>query len=108
MKLQVQCWEKNVSSNNCYAMVAGFVLAAPVAAYGGSLECHGTIVSPGDTEKQLLETCGNPTSRNGADWTYAVPGSQPVLVTLGNGVVMFIRDVDEAKASTESPLGDHP
>ena len=97
-----------MSLNNCYAMAAGVILLAPPAAYGGSLECHGTIISQGDTEKQLLETCGNPTSRNGADWTYTVPGSQPVLVTLGNGVVMFIRDVDEAKASTESPLGDHP
>ena len=108
MKLPVQFLEKNVSLNNCYAMAAGVIMLVPLAAYGGSLECHGTIVSPGDTEKQLVETCGNPTSRNGADWTYAVAGSQPVLVTLGNGVVMFIRDVDEASESAESPLGDHP
>lgn len=97
-----------MSSKYQSIVAAGFIVVAPLTAYAGSLECHGTIVSAGDTEQQLLETCGNPSSRNGADWTYEIPGSQPVLVTLGNGVVMFIRDVDEAKASNESPLGDHP
>ena len=89
-------------------LVAISISAAPLVTYAGSLECHGDIVSQGDTEEQLLEACGNPTSRDGADWLYKMPGSIPVMVTIGNGVVMFIRDADEAKASTTNPYGDHP
>ncbi len=89
-------------------LVAISISAAPLVTYAGSLECHGDIVSQGNTEEQLLEACGNPTSRDGADWLYKMPGSIPVMVTIGNGVVMFIRDADEAKASTTNPYGDHP
>ena len=89
-------------------LVAISISAAPLVTYAGSLECHGDIVSQGDTEEQLLEACGNPTSRDGADWLYKMPGSIPVMVTIGNGVVMFIRDADEAKASATNPYGDHP
>ena len=89
-------------------LAAVLMSAVPLITYAGSLECHGNIVSQGDTEGQLLEACGNPTSRKGADWIYEIPGSVPVMVTLGNGVVMFIRDVDEAKASPTHPLGDRP
>ena len=72
-----------------------------------SLECNGNIVSTGITEEQLLNSCGEPTSRNGANWIYHTPGSIPIMVTFGNGVVMFIRDV-ESEDSPTSPLGDHP
>jgi len=89
-------------------LVAISISAAPLVTYAGSLECHGDMVSQGDTEEQLLEACGNPTSRDGADWLYEMPGSIPVMVTIGNGVVMFIRDADEAKASATNPYGDHP
>ncbi len=89
-------------------LVAISISAAPLVTYAESLECHGDIVSQGDTEEQLLEVCGNPTSRDGADWLYEMPGSIPVMVTIGNGVVMFIRDADEAKAWTKHPYGDHP
>ena len=77
-------------------MVAILISAAPLVTYAESLECHGDIVSQGDAEEQLLEVCGNPTPRDGADWLYEMPGSLPVMVTIGNGVVMFIRDADEA------------
>jgi hypothetical protein len=89
-------------------LVAISISAAPLVTYAGSLECHGDIVSQGDTEEQLLQACGNPTSRDGADWLYEMPGSIPVVVSIGNGVVMFIRDADEANASTTNPYGDHP
>ncbi len=89
-------------------LVAISISAAPLVTYAGSLECHGDIVSQGDTEEQLLDACGNPTSRDGADWLYEMPGSIAVMVTIGNGVVMFIRDADEAKASATNPYGDHP
>ena len=75
--------------------------------YAVSLECNGNIVSAGVTEEQLLDTCGEPTSRNGANWVYHKPGSIPILVTFGNGIVMFIRDVD-SENDPASPLGDHP
>jgi len=89
-------------------LAAILISSAPLVTYAESLECHGDIVSQGDTEEQLLEACGNPTSRDGADWLYEMPGSIPVIVTIGNGVVMFIRDADEAKASTTHPYGDRP
>jgi hypothetical protein len=75
--------------------------------YAVSLECNGNIVSAGVTEEQLLDTCGEPTSRNGANWVYHKPGSIPILVTFGNGIVMFIRDVD-SEDDPATPLGDHP
>lgn len=75
--------------------------------YAESLECNGNIVSAGVSEKQLLATCGEPTSRDGANWVYHKPGSIPVLVTFGNGVVMFIRDVN-SEDDPASPLGDQP
>ena len=81
--------------------------AASLVAHAGSLECQGNIISPGITEAQLLEACGDPTSRNGADWIYKTPGSIPMVVTLGNGVVMFIRDADNETVPA-SPLGDTP
>ena len=87
---------------------AMLILAAPLVTYAGSMECHGNIISPGVTEAQLLEACGSPTSRNGANWIYKTPGSIPLVVTFGNGVVMFIRDADGDLDSPASPLGDHP
>jgi hypothetical protein len=90
------------------ALAASAMAAATSVAHAGSLECQDNIISPGITEAQLLEACGDPTSRSGADWTYKRPGSLPVVVTLGNGVVMFIRDADEVTGNPESPLGDPP
>ena len=75
--------------------------------YAVSLECQGDIISSGVTEAQLLEACGEPTSRNGANWIYHMPGSLPILVTFGNGVVIFIRDV-ESEDYPATPTGDHP
>ena len=88
-------------------LAASGFLAALLVAHAGSLECQGYIISPGITEAQLLEACGDPTSRNGADWIYKTPGSIPMVVTLGNGVVMFIRDADNETVPA-SPLGDTP
>jgi hypothetical protein len=82
-------------------------LAAPLA-YADPIECQGTIVSEGDTEEQLLDACGPPTSRQGSEWRYDREGSLPVVVTVGNGMVMFIRDADELPDASASPLGDHP
>jgi len=83
------------------------VAAAPLAALAGSLECQGNIISPGITEARLLEACGEPTSRNGSEWTYRMPGDLPMVVVLGDGVVMFIRDATDLD-SPASPLGDSP
>ena len=78
-------------------------------AYAVSLECNGNIISAGITEEDLLDACGEPTSRNGANWIYHIPGSIPVMVTFGNGVAMFIRDVEpEDSDSPSAPFGDHP
>jgi hypothetical protein len=92
-------------------LTAILISAAPLVSYAGSLECQGNIISTGVTEEQLLEACGEPTSRNGANWKYERPGSLPVVVTFGNGVAMFIRDADDdddGLDSSASPLGDPP
>jgi len=88
-------------------VVAMLLAAAPLAALAGSLECQGNFISPGITEAELLQACGEPTSRNGTDWIYKMPGDFPMVVTLGNGVVMFIRDATDLD-SPASPLGDSP
>jgi hypothetical protein len=88
---------------------ASFVFAAPLEAHADSLRCHGEIIDPGVTEQELLDTCGNPTKREGADWLYEIAGSSPMVVTIGNGVVMFIRCLYESDAGFGTqPLGDRP
>ena len=92
----------------CWSMVLLMLVSVSSSSvYAVSLECNGNIVSTGITEEQLLNACGEPTSRNGANWVYRKPGSIPVLVTFGNGAVIFIRDV-ESEDFPASPLGDHP
>jgi hypothetical protein len=93
----------------CYsASLAVLLLLASPPGYAASLECDGTIVSQGDSEQQLLDACGSPVSRSGADWRYVRPGSLPVVVTVGEGMVMFIRDADEVPEAPADPLGDRP
>jgi len=48
-------------------LAAILILAAPLVTYAESLRCGSDIISPGDTEQQLLDACGNPISREGAD-----------------------------------------
>ena len=92
---------------NCLIPVTIMMLTVPFASHAGSLECQGNIISQGDTEQQLLDACGEPTSRNDANWTYQVPGSIAQVVTLGDGLIMFIRDADEVDTSG-TPMEDHP
>lgn len=93
-----------------FSLAAILIAAAPLVSHAGSLECQGNIVSPGVTEAQLLKACGEPTSRDGANWRYEIPGSLPMVVTFGNGVAMFIREAedDDGLGSSASPLGDPP
>jgi hypothetical protein len=97
-----------MNRNYSLMLAAIMISAAPIVAYAESLRCDGDIISPGDTEQQLLDACGNPASREGADWLYEMPGSLPVVVTIGRGVVTFIRNREESDAFTEHPLGDRP
>ncbi|MGD2138529.1 MAG: DUF2845 domain-containing protein [Gammaproteobacteria bacterium] len=81
--------------------------AAP-AVPAGSLECQGNIISPGITRTELVQACGEPTSRHGDEWIYKMPGDYPMVVTFGiDGVVNFIRDATDLD-SPASPLGDSP
>jgi hypothetical protein len=89
--------------------VAILILAAPFVTYADSMRCDGDLISPGDTEQQLLDACGNPISREGADLLYEMPGSSPLVVTISMGVVTFIRNLDESDAAFGThPLGDRP
>lgn len=89
--------------------IASLVLAAPYVSYADSLRCNGEIIDAGVSEQQLIEACGSPSAREGADWLYETDGSEPMVVTIGNGVVMFIRGLDESDAAFGThPLGDRP
>ena len=106
--LQTYLIEVKVMNLKCWSMMVLILVSVMSSSvYAVSLECNGNIVSTGITEEQLLNACGEPTSRNGANWVYRKPGSIPILVTFGNGVVIFIRDV-ESEDFPASPLGDHP
>ena len=78
------------------------VAVAPLSALAGSLTCQDNIISPGVTIEQLLEACGEPASRNGADWirnisetsTEALAGCQSLSVAAG-----------AASANTAKPTG---
>ena len=71
------------------------------------MECNGNLVSAGDTEEQVLATCGEPTSRRDNRWIYEREGDLPKILIFGNGVVMFIKDGDDPGFNNPSPLGDH-
>ena len=82
--------------------------AAAPAGLAGSLECQGNFISPGITRAELVEACGEPTSRDAAGWIYKMPGDYPMVVIFGtDDVVTFIRDATDLD-SPASPLGDSP
>ena len=90
------------------AVCAMLAAALPLTTPAGSLECGGDFISPGVTEAQLLEACGEPTSRNGNEWIYKMQGDFPMVVIFGiDGVVTVIRDATDGD-SPASPLGDSP
>ena len=74
--------------------VISFMLAltAATSATADSMECNGNLVSSGDSQATLLENCGEPTSRNGDQWTYQIDDSLSKIVTFGGGVVLTITD----------------
>ena len=66
-------------------IAAVLILSVSYAVHAGSLRCAGEVISPGDTKQQLLDACGSPAARQGADWLYEPPGSLPVVVTVNGG-----------------------
>lgn len=97
-----------MKTNYRLLVTAILILAAPFVTSAGSLRCGHDIVSPGDTEQQLLETCGEPKAREGDDWLYEMPGCIPVVVSVSRGVITFIRERDESDAFDAHPFGDRP
>jgi hypothetical protein len=71
------------------------------------MECNGNLVSAGDTEQQVLATCGEPTSRRDNRWIYEREGDLPKILIFGDGVVMTIEDGEDPGFGSSSPLGDH-
>ncbi|MEA2079971.1 MAG: DUF2845 domain-containing protein [Pseudomonadota bacterium] len=88
-------------------LAAILIYAAPHVSYAETLRCSGKIISPGDTQQQLLDACGHPKSRRDNDWLYERPGSFPLVVTVNRGVVTFIRNLEESGAFRH-PYGDRP
>jgi hypothetical protein len=67
-------------------------LTAVTSAIADSMECNGNLVSSGDSQASVLKNCGEPTSRDGDQWTYQVDDSPSKIVTFGGGVVLTIND----------------
>jgi hypothetical protein len=89
-------------------LAAILILATPFASYAGSLRCGGSLISPGNTEQELLDACGAPTRSEGSEWLYERSGKVPVVVTVNRGVVSFIRNKAESGAFSKHPFGDRP
>jgi hypothetical protein len=68
------------------------LLTAASSAIADSMECNGNLVSSGDNQASVLQNCGEPTSRNGDQWTYQLDDSLSKIVTFGGGVVLTITD----------------
>ena len=68
------------------------LLTAATAVTADPMECNGNLVSSGDSQATVLKNCGEPTSRNGDQWTYQIDDSLSKIVTFGGGVVLSITD----------------
>jgi hypothetical protein len=68
------------------------VLTTATSASADSMECNGKLVSSGDSQATVLQNCGEPTSRNGDQWTYQQDNSLSKIVTFGGAVVLTITD----------------
>jgi hypothetical protein len=73
-------------------ITAALLLTGATSAIADSMECNGNLVSSGDSQESVLESCGEPTSRNGDQWTYQLDDSLSKIVTFGGGVVLTISD----------------
>lgn len=90
------------------ALAIILALATLSVAQADSLNCGGDIISQGDSQADLLEACGEPTSRDGSRWVYEQEGSLPRIVTLANGMIQFIEAGEMEGFEETSPLGDRP
>jgi hypothetical protein len=68
------------------------LLTVATFAFADSMECNGNLVSSGDSQTTVLDNCGEPTSRDGDQWTYQLDDSLSKIVTFGGGVVLTITD----------------
>ena len=68
------------------------VLTGTPSARADPMECNGNLVSSGDSQATVLQNCGEPTSRDGDQWTYQQDNSLSKIVTFGGGVVLTITD----------------
>jgi len=71
---------------------AMMALTAAASASADSMECNGNLVSSGDSQATVLQNCGEPTSRDGDQWTYQQDDTLAKIVTFGGGVVLTITD----------------
>ena len=89
------------------SIVTVLYFASATVTRASPLECNGNLVSVGDTEKQVLSMCGEPTVRDENRWIYKREGDLPEILIFANGVVMSIEVGEESGFGSTSPLGDH-
>jgi hypothetical protein len=83
------------------------LLTTATSAIADSMECNGNLVSSGDSEASVLENCGEPTSRDGDQWTYQAEDSLSKIVTFGGGVVLTI-SVGNFPRFQDTPFENQP
>jgi Protein of unknown function (DUF2845) len=83
------------------------MLTAAASTSADSMQCDGNLVSTGDSQETVLENCGEPTSRNGDQWTYQIDDTLSRIVTFGGGVVLTITD-GNFPGFQNTPFEDQP
>jgi hypothetical protein len=83
------------------------MLTAAASISADSMQCDGNLISTGDSQETVLENCGEPTSRNGDQWTYQVDDTLSRIVTFGGGVVLTITD-GNFPGFKNTPFEDQP
>jgi len=75
----------------CWLLLSGALCLSATASAADAIQCGTDLVAVGDSEYKLLQTCGEPTFRDGNQWTYDQgPNSLVKIVTVGNGKVITI------------------
>lgn len=62
-----------------------------------SLRCGTHLVDVGDSEDELLDRCGEPSTREGNRWVYERPGELKMIIRVGERVVQSIHTESSEK-----------
>jgi hypothetical protein len=102
-------WRYGMNRN--YYFIVAIILAMTCfrVAHAGSMSCGDVFISPGDSQADVREKCGEPAVVRQNQWYYTPPGSLTTVISFGGGVV---QSIDEGELpdpnDTGSFIGDSP